>query len=1043
MAESLNFPFEALNNDDFFNTVNQFPTNNEDGNNISNFEDYISSTANTSPDFDYEPNHNIIHHPTCNYVTENQFKQQISKFSEHFLLLHLNIRSINKNFDNLKLLLENSHHNGCAAIALTETWLSHNTNIPYDMPEFDLVVKSRQDRIGGGVGIYLSKKYDHLIHERLNCMNNVVESLFTELIIPNSKNILIGVIYRPPNSNLNDFMSYLQNVLSDPIFSNKDSYLVGDFNIDLMKCDSSNAPQEFIELLMTASFSPLISKPTRVTELSATLIDNIFTNNTPPPETAGIVLSDISDHYPIFTLSPMNNKSNSPRKYATKRRITEENLSNFQNSLDIADWSTVYQTQDVNVSFDNFMRIIKSNLNTHIPLKKIKLNYKRKPRLPWISTSILRSINRKNNLFYKYKKKPTEQTRSKYVNYKNTLTKLLRIQKKEYYTNKLNLFKHDMKNTWKTIKDVMNAPKEKSKITQIKWGNVQSKKEVDIAETFNKYFSSIGKNLAQNTQAAQHTPAAQNTPAAQTQFSNFLGTSNPHSIFLVPTDKEEVLKIVNSLHDKKSSGFDGIDNCLLKKIIAHVADPLVYIMNLSISSGIVPDNMKIAKVVPIFKKGNKDDVNNYRPISLLTSFSKILERIVYIRTIRFCQFHNIITDFQFGFRENHSTSHALLSFVEKATKALDTFCHMEGVFLDFSKAFDTINHKILLRKLYHYGIRGKALEWFRSYLSNRKQFVTLNDIDSQMLDIECGVPQGSLLGPLLFIIFINDFHNCSNKLSFLMFADDSNLFFSHPDPHILVNTLNAELVKVSHWIKANKLTLNVTKSKYMIFSNSLENLPGDIFVDTTALEQVSNIKFLGVNVDNKLTWKHHISTITKTISRNIGIINKLKFCLPSSTLLMLYSTLVLPYINYGILVWGNTHKFLLEKILLLQKKCLRIIFNLNPLAHTDELFFKNNILKVNEIYLFQLGQFMFKFNNKKAPKFFDNIFYRNDIVHKYPTRHSNEFHLPLLRTILAQNTFVFTGPKFWNSLDHTLTDSNTICSFKYKLKKSLLSSYSA
>ena len=405
MAESLHFPFELLNDDDFLNIVSQFPANNEEGNNISNFEDYISSTANTSPDFDHEPNDNTTNHPTCNYATENQFKQQLSKSSESFLLLHLNIRSINKNFDNLKLLLENSRQNDCAAIAVTETWLSHNNDTSYGMPEYDFVVNSRLDRIGGGVGIYLSKKYDHLIHEKLNCMNNVVESLFTELIIPNNKNILIGVIYRPPNSNLNDFMTYLQNLLNDPIFNNKDSYLVGDFNIDLMKCNSMNAPQEFIELLMAASFSPSISKPTRVTELSATLIDNIFSNSTPPPETAGIVLSDISDHYPIYTLSPINNKSNSSKKYITKRIITEENLSNFQNSLDIADWSTVYQTQDVNVSFDNFMRIIKSNLNTHIPMKKIKLNNKRKPRLPWISNSILRSINRTNNLFYKYKKK--------------------------------------------------------------------------------------------------------------------------------------------------------------------------------------------------------------------------------------------------------------------------------------------------------------------------------------------------------------------------------------------------------------------------------------------------------------------------------------------------------------------------------------------------------------------------------------------------------------------------------------------------------------
>ena len=181
----------------------------------------------------------------------------------------------------------------------------------------------------------------------------------------------------------------------------------------------------------------------------------------------------------------------------------------------------------------------------------------------------------------------------------------------------------------------------------------------------------------------------------------------------------------------------------------------------------------------------------------------------------------------------------------------------------------------------------------------------------------------------------------------------------------------------------------------------------------------------------------------QTISRNIGVINKLKCYLPSSTLLMLYSTLVLPYLNYGILVWGNTHQFLLEFFLLLQKKCLRIIFNLNWRAHTDDLFFENKLLKVNELYLFQLGQFMFKYNNKKLPKIFDDIFCRNDMVHKYPTHRSNEYHLPLLRTILAQNPFVFTGPRFWNSLDHTLKNSNTLCSFKSKLKKSLLSSYRA
>ena len=453
--------------------------------------------------------------------------------------------------------------------------------------------------------------------------------------------------------------------------------------------------------------------------------------------------------------------------------------------------------------------------------------------------------------------------------------------------------------------------------------------------------------------------------------------------------------------------------------------------------------MKIAKVIPIFKKGDKKEVNNYRPISLLTGISKILERIIYTRLINFLQVNDIFSNFQFGFRQKHSTSHALLTFIEKVTQAIDKHSHMLGIFLDFSKAFDTINHKILLKKLYHYGIRGKALEWFRSYLSNRQQYVCVNDAKSHTQNIECGVPQGSILGPLLFIIYINDFHRSSSILSFILFADDSNLFFSHPNPHALLNIVNAELKKVTEWIKANKLSLNLLKTKYMLFSNTIETLPGHIIFDETPLEKVTLIKFLGVYVDCKLSWKHHITTTCKTISRNIGVINKLKYVLPSSVLLMLYSSLILPYLNYGILVWGNTHQVLLDKLLLLQKKSMRIIFNLHPRTHTDDLFFHNKILKVKDLYLFHLGQLMFNFKTKNLPKIFDQTFNRNDLFHNYPTRRSNEYHLPLFRTILAQNTFVYTGPNYWNNLDNNLKIITSIHSFKNKLKQLLLQPYNA
>ena len=276
-----------------------------------------------------------------------------------------------------------------------------------------------------------------------------------------------------------------------------------------------------------------------------------------------------------------------------------------------------------------------------------------------------------------------------------------------------------------------------------------------------------------------------------------------------------------------------------------------------------------------------------------------------------------------------------------------------------------------------------------------------------MQNINCGVPQGSLLGPVLFIIYINDFCKSSDVLSFILFADDSNLFYSNKNPNTLVNVVNSELSKVTQWIRVNKLSLNLPKTKYMLFSNSIDTLPMDIMFDDTALEVVSFIKFLGITVDNRLSWKYHIDNTCKIITRNIGVINKLKFHFPASSLLMLYSSLILPYLNYGILAWGNTHQSLLDRLLLFQKKSLRVIHNPAILSHTDPLFVNSRLLKINDLSLFHLGQFMYNYSRNTLPHIFDSMFFLNRSFHDYPTRRSNEFHLPLCRTILAKKKHLY------------------------------------
>ena len=1034
MANLLNFAFHSLDNDDLSELFRPSVPNIEPHNlNISSdsFDEFITSSINSSSDelnynFDFNHDKNIT--SSSKYISENQFKNLVNNFSvDTFALLHFNIRSLNKHFDELQLLLDNNIPT-FPIVGLTETWLSSDSQ-SFSLNGYDLIVNNRLNRIGGGVSLYVPHCLEYTVCDDLNVMNNYIESLFIEISIPQNKNIIIGIIYRPPNSNVIEFINYITNLMNNPLLVNKSSFIMGDFNINLLKHAHNHCSQEFLETFLSASFLPLISKPTRVVNRSATLIDNIFCNVLPLPDSS-IILSDITDHYPIMTNIDLTSVSKKTYPLPKRRRATQKNLSNLSASLNSANWSSVYNSNEINESFDNFLNVFNEHLDVHIPKQKDnRVNYKISPRLPWISKSLLRSINRKNRLYYNYKSKKSEGSKAKYTLYKNILTTTLRIAKKKYYTMQLEFYKHDIKNTWKILKQAMNVSKKKSNIEKIKCGNQVVNNPLDIANTLNSHFSMIGDNLARNV------------PNTNKHFSEFLDQPIPNSIFFAPTTKYEIMDVVTALKNKQSAGHDDISNFILKGVISSISDPLAHVFNVSILNGVFPERMKIAKVIPLFKKGDKLDPNNYRPISLLPTLSKILEKLIFKRMIDFLNTHNVFTNSQFGFRQKHSTVHALLNFVNKVAHSIDNHSHLIGIFLDFSKAFDTINHDILLYKLSHYGIRGKALEWFRNYLTNRKQYTFLNGHNSTLKEIKCGVPQGSLLGPLLFILYINDFCRSSNILSFILFADDSNVFFSHDNSNTLINIVNSELDKLTAWIRANKLSLNLQKTKYMFFSNTVEDLPSDVIFDNTSLERVSNIKFLGITVDDKLSWKSHIVNISNTISRNIGVINKLKYFIPSSSLLTLYSSLILPYLNYGILAWGNTQKALLDKLLLLQKKSLRIIFNKPSHFHTNQLFLENKILKVKDLYSFQLGQFMYNYNNNSLPSAFDNMFPRNQSFHNYPTRRSNEFHLPLLRTLLAQNTFIYTGPHYWNSLKDDIRGARSLNTFKSKLKKDILQSY--
>ena len=371
-----------------------------------------------------------------------------------------------------------------------------------------------------------------------------------------------------------------------------------------------------------------------------------------------------------------------------------------------------------------------------------------------------------------------------------------------------------MKKLWSGIRSIVNISDNKTGVNISHL--LQDGKAIDdpqkMANIFNKFFVNVSKKITSTIPRTRKSPL------------DYLKHSNDKSFFLSSVAPEEVECLINSLQDGKAAGPYSIPVKLLKIISHQISIPFCMIINDSFLSGIFPNKLKIAKVIALYKKDSRDNPTNYRPISLLSVFSKLIEKIMYKRLYSFLDSCNILHSLQFGFREKHSTLHALIGMTETIKETIDKSMFGCGVFIDLQKAFDTVNHSILLKKLEHYGIRGVGLDWFSSYLSNRKQYVSVNGATSDYLDITCGVPQGSVLGPLLFLIYINDLPSISKVLSFYLFADDTNIYFSCHDLFSLQKIMNRELKKVKKWLDANQLGLNVDKTNFVIFHSPQKKL---------------------------------------------------------------------------------------------------------------------------------------------------------------------------------------------------------------------------
>jgi len=1033
------FPFNHLSdNSEFLNAVNNndFRAMSESllFQPIFNGENrFLANDDNLDPDSNFFNDFSL---PACKYVTATGLNgiinMQLPK--SNFSLMHVNCRGLRTNFVNLVSLIE-SFSFKIPVIAVSETRTTDDIQNNFNIYGYNFVVKSRHHKSGGGVGLYISNDVSYKLRKDLELdIADVYESVIVELT---AYNLIVGCIYHPPNSDLVSFTSAFDTLMSKINNEKRLSYIAGDFNVNILKHDCHEPTSNFINCAFSHSFFPIINRPTRITPTTATLIDNIFTNAiTSHSYTPSILYSDISDHLPIFvTINSLTIKP-TPSSVSHKRFFSSNNKSKFLEQLAAIDWNqyvNVTDNNNVDSLYCTFADKFQSVYEACFPLTKINTKCKQKPRKPWMTAGLANSCRKKERLYKIFIKNPNDANRSNYTKYRNKLIKLLHKAENMYYINKFEALKTDMKQTWKTIKDILNTNQMSPLIDTFNIGNKPVKDKAIIAQKFNEYFINIGPSLAAKI------------PLSPTSYSSYLKGNYKNSFAILDASAEEIITLVKQMPSKHSSGHDNIPLDIMKLCINLIAEPLSKLINISFANGYFPDVLKIARVCPVFKCGDKSEFTNYRPISILPSFSKVFEKLMYTRLTNYLTKHSVLYKNQFGFRSNHSTLMAIIEMVDKITDAIDKKEYSVGVFVDLSKAFDTLDHNILLYKLQHYGVRGVALEWFKSYLDKRTQFVDYNGTNSSYLKIKCGVPQGSILGPLLFLLYMNDIASVSKILNLILFADDTNIFLSNRNLTTLIQNLNCELQLLNKWFLANKLSLNISKTNFIIFTSKqrkadLENQI--VTFNCLPIAQVKHTKFLGVYIEEHLNWEHHIKQVESKISKSIGVLSKLKHYLPRHLLLTIYNSLVTPYLNYCPMIWAseiNCTK--LNKINILQKKAIRIICNLNFTAHAAPSFKKLNLLLIADIAKLQLGEFMYKFSYKLLPDVFSNYFTLNSNIHKYNTRQAKNLHQLPINTSLRKFSINVSGPKLWNILPKEIKSISSLSKFKYAFTTILLKNY--
>lgn len=917
----------------------------------------------------------------------------------------MNIQSIRNKIDDIQGFVID---NDCDLLMLTETWLEERETFLFRINNYKAVHVCRATNRGGGAAIYIKEdiQFGEIEKSQTDDIINWV------CVWVGDEHLKVSVIYKPPLCNNIEFLSRMEAIL---VKYPKKHLLVGDFNINLL--NDNEVTKNYIDMLVLNNFKVhnVIDRnnATRVTNHSNSIIDHAITDiNCNLNCTVGVEDNPLSDHRRLLIFIENNIRTHRPKiKYETK-------------SIDHKKFKKVFNQKVMEVNIESF-RALTDLIRECKGKSEYKKLIKSRENNTWINLEVLEMMRERDKIYKKKVNDPNnDHLETQFKSIKNKINNKIKTLKNQYFQNKWREAGSNPRKQWKFINNFLKEKKGDCHIEKLRVDNLIINEQIDIVNSLNKHFAGVGESIVREI----------NNEIRQLQTDirkEEIDCEN--SLFMELAEESEISEVILELKRSSAPGHDQVTTLDINNLKPDLLPILTKLINNIFINGVFPQELKISKITPIYKGGQKDNMNNYRPISIISIFSKIIEKLIKRRMLKFIRKYIELDEYQYGFLKNSSTLSAAVDLVHFISRALDRGEIVTAVFVDLRKAFDVVSIDILLNKLQKMGFRGIIFDLIKSYLCDRQQYVNYNKLSSGFLSNSCGVPQGSVLGPLLYSLYVLNLRCANLKARYFTFADDTVLVYTGLNEQRLAHKVNADLGVYTHWLLSNKIKINIDKTKYMIFKQKNKEVREiNISINGMNLEEVVLMSYLGLNIDNKLNWSEHINKMSNKILPMISAVYRCRDYLTKKTKDNVYNAYFLSHFRYLLPVWGMCSQINFNSVQVLQNKVLKVLHNYDRLTNTETLYRELGTSRLNKILEFEQCKLMFKIISKKQKCNTQILFLHN--IHSYETRNQNNIYQIYARTSIGLNDPIASASKCYNQLPETLKNVHSFKSFVAKLK---------